>query len=174
MRDIASMRAIPWIFAWTQSRSALPAWLGVGAAIAAATAEGQLPALQQMYEVWPFFRSTIDLIEMILTKADMRIQRVYEEALCSGPRTRAVGETLRAAYAESVAGVLAITRHRFLSEANPQLRRLIDARAPFINCINLAQVEVLRRLRKDGTNAALRDCLLISINGIAAGMRNTG
>jgi phosphoenolpyruvate carboxylase len=64
VRDIASMRAIPWIFAWTQSRSALPAWLGVGAALAAVIADGQLPALQEMYDSWPFFRSTIDLIEV--------------------------------------------------------------------------------------------------------------
>lgn len=104
----------------------------------------------------------------------MRVQRVYEEALCSGPDTRAVGEQLRGAYAESVRTVLAITRHHFLSEANPQLRRLIDARAPYINVINLAQVEVLRRLRGDEGNVALRDALLISINGIAAGMRNSG
>ena len=137
VRDIASMRAIPWIFAWTQSRSALPAWLGVGAALADAIADGQLPTLQAMYDEWPFFRSTIDLVEMILTKADMRVQRVYEEALCSGPDTRAVGEELRAAYAESVETVLAITRHRFLSESNPQLRRLIDARSPFM-CVAFA------------------------------------
>jgi phosphoenolpyruvate carboxylase len=174
VRDIASMRAIPWIFAWTQSRSALPAWLGVGAALAAVIKDGQLGMLQEMYANWPFFRSTIDLIEMVLGKSDMRIQRMYEDVLCTGAHTRAVGDTLRGAYAESVAGVLAITRHRFLSEDSPQLRRLIDARAPHINVINMAQIEVLRRLRQDGTNAALRDCLLISINGIAAGMRNTG
>ena len=174
VRDIASMRAIPWIFAWTQSRSALPAWLGVGAALAKAIADGHLGALQEMYDEWPFFRSTLDLVEMILTKADMRIQRCYEDALCTGPATAAVGDALRSAYDESVRTVLAVTRHRALSEASPQLRRLIDARAPFINVINYAQVEILRRLRQDGTNQALRDALLISINGIAAGMRNTG
>jgi len=174
VRDIASMRAIPWIFAWTQSRSALPAWLGVGAALTDAIQGGHLATLQQMYDEWPFFRSTVDLIEMILTKADMRVQRVYEDALCSGADTRAVGEQLRVQYAESVDGVLAVTRHRFLSEANTQLRRLIDARAPHINVLNYSQVEILRRLREDGSNAALRDALLISINGVAAGMRNTG
>jgi len=196
VRDIASMRAIPWVFSWALSRSALPAWLGVGAALADAIADGQLSVLQEMYDSWPFFKSTVDLIEMVLTKADMRVQKVYEDALCSGPATRAVGQQLRQAYAETVAGVLAITRHRFLSESSPQLRRLIDARAPFINVINFAQarwlclrfffwpvrshtrcamqVETLRRLRQDGANAELRNALLISINGIAAGMRNTG
>jgi phosphoenolpyruvate carboxylase len=148
--------------------------LGVGAALADAIADGQLRTLQEMYDSWPFFKSTVDLIEMVLTKADMRVQKVYEDALCSGPDTRAVGQQLREAYAQCVAAVLAVTRHRFLSESSPQLRRLIDARAPFINVINFAQVETLRRLRQDGSNADLRNALLISINGIAAGMRNTG
>jgi len=168
------MRAIPWIFAWTQSRSVLPAWLGVGQALNALIKEGHLPLIIDMYENWPFFRSTIDLIEMILSKADMRIQRSYEDKLCSGPDTREVGSTLRAAFSETVATVLAITRHGILSEANPTLRRLIEARAPHINILNLVQAEVLHRLRQDGTNAQLRDALLVSINGIAAGMRNTG
>ena len=174
VRDIASMRAIPWVFSWALSRSALPAWLGVGAALADAIADGQLSVLQEMYDSWPFFKSTVDLIEMVLTKADMRVQKVYEDALCSGDATRAVGQQLREAYSECVGAVLAVTRHRFLSESSPQLRRLIDARAPFINVINFAQVETLRRLRQDGANAELRNALLISINGIAAGMRNTG
>jgi phosphoenolpyruvate carboxylase len=172
--DIASMRAIPWIFAWTQSRSVLPAWLGVGAALTQAINEGGLEVLRDMYDNWPFFKSTIDLIEMILSKADMRIQRVYEDKLCSAPETRAVGEDLRVAFAETVSAVLCITRHGILSESNPTLRRLIDARAPHINILNLVQAEVLRRLREDGSNAPLRDALLVSINGIAAGMRNTG
>ena len=174
VRDIASMRAIPWVFSWALSRSALPAWLGVGAALADAIAGGQLAVLQEMYDSWPFFKSTVDLIEMVLTKADMRVQKVYEDALCSSDEIRAVGEQLRVAYRECVAAVLAVTRHKVLSESSPQLRRLIDARAPYINVINFAQVETLRRLRQDGANAELRNALLISINGIAAGMRNTG
>jgi len=173
-RDIASMRAIPWLFAWTQSRSVLPAWLGVGAALASAIRGGKLTLLRDMYERWPFFQSTLDLVEMVLTKADMRIQGVYEDKLCSCDATRAVGAFLREAYAEAVHSVLAVTGHSGLSEASPLLRRLIDARSPYVCVINLAQAEVLRRLRADDGNTELRDSLLISINGIAAGMRNTG
>lgn len=174
VRDIASLRAIPWIFAWTQSRSVLPAWLGMGAALSAAIEGGELTTLHDMYEHWPFFRSTIDLVDMILSKADMRIQRAYEDKLCSGPDTLGMGAQLRESFQQAVDSVLAVAGHKSLSEANPQLRRLIDARAPHISCINLAQAEVLRRLRQDANNAALRDALLVSINGIAAGMRNTG
>ena len=174
VKSIASLRAIPWLFAWTQSRSVLPAWLGVGAALAAAIRDGQLTLLRDMYERWPFFQSTLDLIEMVLTKADMRIQGVYEDKLCSCDATRAVGAFLRQAYAEAVTSVLAVTGHTSLSEASPMLRKLIDARSPYLCVINLAQAEVLKRLRADDTNAELRDCLLVSINGIAAGMRNTG
>ena len=174
VKSIASLRAIPWLFAWTQSRSVLPAWLGVGAALAAAIRDGQLTLLRDMYERWPFFQSTLDLIEMVLTKADMRIQGVYEDKLCSCDATRAVGAFLRQAYGEAVTSVLAVTGHTSLSEASPMLRKLIDARSPYLCVINLAQAEVLKRLRADDTNAELRDCLLVSINGIAAGMRNTG
>ena len=174
VRDIASMRAIPWIFAWTQSRSVLPAWLGVGEGLNSVISAGQLPVLREMYDTWPFFRSTLDLVEMILSKVDMRIQKSYEDKLCLCDETRAVGQTLREAYSKTCTAVLLVTRHAFLSEANPMLRRLIDARAPHINVLNLVQAEVLARLRAQPLSTPLRDALLVSINGIAAGMRNTG
>ncbi|GAB4814136.1 hypothetical protein N2152v2_001182 [Parachlorella kessleri] len=171
---VNTLRAIPWIFAWTQTRLVLPAWLGVADALMSAVREGKKATLRDMYEHWPFFQSVIDLIEMVLAKADMRIAAIYDEALVTDPQEKALGEALRRKYIETVSAVLAVTGHTWLSDNNPTLRRLIAMRNPHMDPINVLQVEILRRLRKEPTNSMLRDALLLTINGIAAGMRNTG
>lgn len=158
----------------TQSRLALPAWLGVADAIRDAIAQGRLADLQAMYADWPFFTSTIDLIAMILAKADMRIATLYDEVLVESPEQKALGAQLRTKYHETVDAVLKVTGHHRLCENTPTLRRLIEMRAPYVDPINMMQVEILNRLRQDPGNERLRDALMISINGIAAGMRNTG
>ena len=228
---VETLRAIPWIFAWcgparlrrgacagviatasnsmsldrrTQNRLILPAWLGFSAALRQAFAEGHKEELQQMYREWPFFKSTVDLVEMVLAKADMRICKLYEDVLVHDPSERALvrglqahmtgahhqpaltgsdpsppapfpqGDKLRRDYTEAVSCILQVTGHGCLLDNNRTLRKLIQTRAPYIDPINILQVEILRRLRTDPENQRLRDALLISINGIAAGMRNTG
>ncbi|RLN22486.1 phosphoenolpyruvate carboxylase 4 [Panicum miliaceum] len=170
---ISSLRAIPWVFAWTQTRLVLPAWLGVGAGLQDALDRGHGGELRAMYAEWPFFQSTLDLIEMVTAKADAPMAAHYEEMLVARER-RAVGGELRRELARTERCVLAVSGHSKLTAHNRSLRRLIESRLAYLNPINMLQVEVLRRLRRDDDNRRLRDALLITINGIAAGMRNTG
>jgi len=172
--DVSNLRAIPWIFAWTQTRMVLPAWLGVADGIAAALADGHGPVLHDMYEHWPFFQSVVDLLEMVLSKADMRVASLYDAHLVEDPAERGLGEALRRRYIDTVNAVMSITGHSRLSDNNPTLRHLIAMRSPHVDPLNIMQVEILARLRKEPANQRLRDALLLTINGIAAGMRNTG
>ena len=170
---VASLRAIPWVFAWTQTRLMLPAWFGIGEAVAEAVAEGGRDELRAMYREWPFFRSTMDLVEMVLAKASPEISAYYDARLV--PTTlRALGEALRANLQRTIDATLQVTGHARLLEENPVLRRSIDVRNPYVDPINLVQVEVLARLRADDDDPALLDAFLVTVNGVAAGMRNTG
>ncbi|KAG7978953.1 hypothetical protein I3843_05G105900 [Carya illinoinensis] len=170
---IGHLRAIPWVFAWTQTRFVLPAWLGVGAGLQGVCEKGHTDDLKAMYKEWPFFQSTIDLIEMILGKADIPIAKHYDEVLVSKSRQE-LGSKLRKELLTAEKNVLVVSGHEKLSENNRSLRRLIESRLPYLNPMNMLQVEILKRLRCDDDNHKLRDALLITINGIAAGMRNTG
>ncbi|KAG7598289.1 Phosphoenolpyruvate carboxylase [Arabidopsis suecica] len=170
---IGHLRAIPWVFAWTQTRFVLPAWLGVGAGLKGVCEKGHTDDLQAMYKEWPFFQSTIDLIEMVLAKADIPIAKHYDEELVSENR-RGIGSELRKELLTTEKYVLVISGHEKLSENNRSLKKLIESRLPYLNPMNMLQVEILKRLRRDDDNNKLRDALLITINGIAAGMRNTG
>ena len=171
---LTALRAIPWVFAWTQTRLMLPAWLGVGDALNEAAEAGALAELRDMYAAWPFFRSTLDLVEMVLAKASPGISARYDERLVPA-ELRPVGEDLRARLARAVAALFAVTGHRELLEDNPVLRRSVDVRNPYVDPINLVQVEILSRLREArGEPGLLREALLVTVNGIAAGMRNTG
>ncbi|XP_024196603.1 phosphoenolpyruvate carboxylase 4 isoform X2 [Rosa chinensis] len=170
---IGHLRAIPWVFAWTQTRFVLPAWLGVGPGLRGVCEKGHTEDLKAMYKEWPFFQSTIDLIEMVLGKADVPISKHYDEVLVSNSR-RHLGDELRMELVATEKLVLVVSGHEKLSANNRILRRLIESRLAYLNPMNLLQVEVLKRLRSDDDNKQLRDALLITINGIAAGMRNTG
>uniref|UniRef100_A0A2P2ILM3 phosphoenolpyruvate carboxylase n=1 Tax=Rhizophora mucronata TaxID=61149 RepID=A0A2P2ILM3_RHIMU len=170
---IGHLRAIPWLFAWTQTRFVLPAWLGVGAGLKGVCEQGHTEDLKAMYKEWPFFQSTIDLIEMILGKCDTPIAKHYDEVLVS-PSRQELGAELRRELLTADKFVLVVSGHEKLSQNNRSLRRLIESRLPYLNPMNMLQVEILKRLRSDDDNNKLRDALLITINGIAAGMRNTG
>ncbi|CAA6673107.1 unnamed protein product [Spirodela intermedia] len=165
---------IPWIFAWTQTRLVLPAWLGVGAGLRSACEKGHREELMAMYREWPFFQSTVDLIEMVLGKADVPIAEHYDRVLVKEQRRRQLGAALRKEFKATEEYVMVVSGHERLLENNRSLRKLIEGRLPYLNPMNMLQVEILRRLRMDEENNKLRDALLISINGIAAGMRNTG
>ncbi|KAM7276353.1 hypothetical protein ACFE04_018219 [Oxalis oulophora] len=170
---IGHLRAIPWIFAWTQTRFVLPAWLGVGAGLKGVCEKGHTEDLQAMYKEWPFFQSTVDLIEMVLAKADVSIAKRYDDVLVSESR-RGIGAELRGELLATGKYVKVVSGHEKLSENNRSLKRLIDSRLPYLNPMNMLQIEILKKLRRDDDNIKLRDALLITINGIASGMRNTG
>ncbi|KAL3831107.1 hypothetical protein ACJIZ3_019909 [Penstemon smallii] len=171
--SIGNLRAIPWVFAWTQTRFVVPAWLGVGAGLKGICEKGHTQDLRAMYKDWPFFQSMIDLIEMVLGKADIPIAKHYDEVLVSESR-RELGVELRRELLTAEKFVLIVTGHEKLSDNNRSLQKLIESRLPYLNPMNMLQVEILKRLRRDDDNNKLRDALLITINGIAAGMRNTG
>ncbi|MDQ3486210.1 MAG: phosphoenolpyruvate carboxylase [Acidobacteriota bacterium] len=172
--SVRSLRAIPWQFAWTQTRLLLGAWLGVEAALSAAIARGERDELRRMYREWPHFQSAMQLIEMVLAKADARIAAEYDRRLVPD-HLQPLGQQLRTRLASAIRCVLDVTGHTELLETNPVIRRSIDVRNPYVDPINLVQVELLRRVRADNTAAGpTRDALMITINGIAAGMRNAG
>ena len=170
---VETLRAIPWVFAWTQTRLLLPSWLGVGEALEQARGGGAEGELAQMYAGWPFFRATLDLIEMVLAKADGRIAAHYEQALVPAD-LGALGADLRRRLPATARAVLATAGRQGLLDDNPVLRRSIDVRNPYVDPINLVQVELLRRLRAAEGDERLRNAFLMTVNGVAAGMRNTG
>lgn len=170
---VESLRAIPWVFAWTQTRLLLPSWLGVGEALEGACAQSEGDELRRMYREWPFFRTTLDLIAMVLAKADAGIAGHYDRQLVPDD-LRDLGDDLRGRLAHTTRHVLQVTGREQLLDDNPVLRRSIGVRNPYVDPINLVQVELLRRLRRSSTDDRLRHAFLITVNGIAAGMRNTG
>jgi phosphoenolpyruvate carboxylase len=170
---VDSLRAIPWQFAWTQTRLLLPSWLGVDEALDESVMRGDRTLLNTMYERWPFFQSTLDLIEMVLAKADPRIAAEYDRRLVP-PDLQPFGAELRARLARATAAVLAITGHHEPVDATPVLRRSIDVRNPYVDPINLVQIELLSRLREAHDVPELVRAFVVTVNGIAAGLRNTG
>jgi len=170
--SVAGLRAIPWQFAWTQTRLMLGAWLGVEEALDRAVGRGEAPQLAAMYREWPAFQSAIDLIEMVLAKADGRIAAEYDRRLVP-PGLQPLGDDLRARLARAIAAVRAVSGHSDLLEATPVIRRSIDVRNPYVDPLNLVQVELLRRMR-ERPDPRVHTALMVTVNGIAAGMRNTG
>jgi phosphoenolpyruvate carboxylase len=169
---VGGLRAIPWQFAWTQTRLLLASWLGVDEALQSSESDdGAL--LKTMYNEWPFFQSTLDLIEMVLAKADPRIAADYDRRLVPAD-LQPLGENLRARLARATAAVLGVTGHREPADASPVLRRSIDVRNPYVDPINLVQVELVARLRRTPGDPELVRAFIVTVNGIAAGMRNTG
>lgn len=173
---VETLRAIPWVFAWTQTRLLLPTWLGTGEALVAAFERGDREAVRELYRDWPFFRSTVDLIAMVLAKTDVRIAGEYDRRLVPDD-LQLLGADLRRRLDATIGAVLEVTGRRALLDENPVLRRSIDVRNPYVDPINLVQIDLLRRLRDDGDAPRADDvwnAFMVTVNGIAAGMRNTG
>jgi phosphoenolpyruvate carboxylase len=170
--SVTTLRAIPWQFAWTQTRLMLGAWLGVEDAIARAVERGERDRLVEMYQEWPHFQSAVGLIEMVLAKADGRIAAEYDRRLVPA-RLQPIGEALRARLDRAMRAVLDISGHSVLLESTPVIRRSIDVRNPYVDPLNLVQVELLRRVRQQPEPRA-HAALMVTVNGIAAGLRNTG
>jgi phosphoenolpyruvate carboxylase len=180
-KSLADLRAIPWTFAWTQSRHIIPAWFGLGTALEqeAASVERDWSTLQAMYEGWPLFRAIIDNAELALAKADMGISRRYAEFVV-GSEAEPVWSAIRDEYARSRASVLLVTGHHELLGGVPWLQRSIMERNPYVDPLNLIQIELIRRLRSVPEAAPpeqaerLRELIRLTIQGVAAGLRTTG
>ncbi|WP_110687438.1 phosphoenolpyruvate carboxylase [Salinicola aestuarinus] len=173
---IEALRAIPWIFAWTQTRLMLPAWLGSDEAFAKALVEpGGLERLREMHAEWPFFATYLDMLEMLLAKADARIAADYEKRLVDSPELERLGASLRERLAELERVVLEILDQQALLETMPLIRQAIAVRNPYIDPLHALQAELLQRHREnDDISSELSRALMVTMAGIAAGLRNTG
>jgi len=182
---IESLRAIPWTFAWTQTRVHLSAWLGCGEALNTPEPEKQ-KRLRDMYDNWPWFRETIDLISMVLSKSDMSINANYDEQLVDKtPELMGLGEEIRKRLQDTRSGVLKVTGCEDVTAGFSLLTSSMKTRASFVDPINCIQAEVMKRYRKLSKKEklsdkekeqleVLTDSLRVCISGIAQGMRNSG
>ena len=176
--SLESLRAIPWVFAWTQSRALIPAWYGMGTALAeyAQRSEGSWQQLNGMYRQWSFFRGTVDNAELALSKVDMEIVQAYGQLMQEGAEGEGIGNKIAAEYECTCSALLQMTeRDRLLADV-AWLQRSLEERDPYVDPLNLIQVELLRRARacEDDEVEELSDLLRQSIQSIAAGMRTTG
>ena len=175
----ASLRAIPWVFSWMQSRVVLPGWYGIGKALETfASSEENINLLHEMYDEWDFFRGIIENAQMSLGKADMGIAKLYAELVKEGDiRERVYGE-IKAGYDRSCRWILHITRQHSLLANQPVLQHSIRVRNPYVDPLNFIQIDLLRRYRAlDPESEAaeqLLEAIFLTINGIAAGLKNTG
>jgi phosphoenolpyruvate carboxylase len=166
--ELEALRAIPWVFAWTQTRCIVPAWLGAGAGLEAAPVD----ELRVLYAGWPFFRALVENLEMSLAKSSMGIAERYLELVDDAALAERVFGSLRDEHDRARAAVLEIVEARELLDRHQVLQQSIRLRNPYVDPMNAIQVELLKR-RRAGDEAALRP-LLRSIAGIAAALRNTG
>ena len=169
---VESLRAIPWIFAWTQTRLLLPAWLGSGQALTAACEQGKQQQLRELIERWPFFNAYIGMLEMVLAKAEPAIARFYEQRLVD-PELRALGSRLRKQLRQVQALIPQLKQNQQLLQDNEVIRQSIQVRNPYIDPLHYLQAELLRRDRNQPTRV-VEQALMVTMTGIAAGMRNTG
>ncbi|WP_290522672.1 phosphoenolpyruvate carboxylase [Alcanivorax sp.] len=173
---ISSLRAIPWVFAWTQIRLMLPAWLGTGGALEEALADSdQAATVRDMADNWPFFQGVVDMLEMVLAKADLNVASWYEQRLAGDDADLlALGEVLRDKLTACVAALRGLTGREDLLENNPVMRWSIRVRDPYTDPLHLLQAELMARLRGHDGDETLESALMVTIAGIAAGLRNTG
>ncbi|MCC5827430.1 phosphoenolpyruvate carboxylase [Alkalimonas sp.] len=172
---VESLRAIPWIFAWSQNRLMLPAWLGAGNALQQVLDRGEQAVLAEMQQAWPFFATRLSMLEMVFLKADAEISAYYDQRLVPA-ELHALGKQLRQQLAHDQQLLLSLTRHRELMENESWIRESIMLRNTYVDPLHLLQVELLHRQRHqtDTLSPQIQRALMVTIAGIAAGMRNSG
>ncbi len=177
-RRIEHLRAIPWVFSWAQCRLMLPGWFGFGAAFKAWIAEHQgtgLAFLQDMYREWGFFRMLLSNMEMVLAKSNIGIASRYAELVPDKVVRDKIFEAIKAEWADSITALLAITKQSELLQDNPALDRSLRMRVPYLDPLNHVQVELLKLHRAaDSEDESILRAVQITINGISAGLRNSG
>ncbi|WP_252730452.1 phosphoenolpyruvate carboxylase [Colwellia sp. E2M01] len=169
---IESLRAIPWIFAWAQNRLVVPAWLGLGSAINTAYQDNEA-LIQEMVKQWPYFRSRISLTEMVYLKADKDMSALYDESLVEDS-LKVMGEELRAQLVQDKATILGILGQKEALENDPWNFNSFELRRPYLAPLHLLQIEALKRLRAQPEHPENEQVLMVTMSGIATGMRNTG
>jgi phosphoenolpyruvate carboxylase len=173
--NLDDLRAIPWGFGWIQSRLLLPAWFGVGRAFELFAVDTQrLALLRIMMQRFPLFFDLVRNVEMALAKVDLPLARLYAELVDDAPLRERVWALITTEFARTRRMLLAVTGQQELLETNPDLARSLRLRAPYIDPLNLVQIELLRRRRRGETGPELDYALAATINGIANGLRNTG
>jgi phosphoenolpyruvate carboxylase len=178
---VESLRAIPWNFAWTQTRLNLPTWLGVGDAIRSVLDSDKAQLLREMYRDWGSFRMIIDLVEMVLAKSEPEIAKHYDTVLVKDPKAMELGMEVRSNHIQTEQAILDLTQHKVLGGNNPLLLRMLQVRNPYVDCLNVLQAETLNRIRVSRVqdedqpdDKILKDALMTTIKGVANGMGNTG
>ncbi|MBI1834928.1 MAG: phosphoenolpyruvate carboxylase, partial [Burkholderiales bacterium] len=174
---IEDLRAIPWVFSWSQCRLMLPGWFGFGSAVQAylsANPENGLATLQAMFKEWSFFSTVLSNMEMVLAKSDIGIASRYAQLVKDADLRHRIFPRLEAEHALTISVLKQISgRDEFLSD-NPLLKRSIVNRFPYLSPLNHVQVELLKRYRQGDEDERVRRGIHLSINGIAAGLRNSG
>lgn len=177
---IESLRAIPWIFAWAQTRMVLPSWLGVMKAVESVISEGSEAVVKDMIDNWPFFNSRLSMLDMVFKKAEPHISAAYDARLVPD-NLKHFGEGLRAELKESIASILRILDHTDMMEDDPHGKLSMEIRGGYLEPLHYLQIELLDRIRKEGSSsysdndtATLEMAMMVTITGIAIGLRNTG
>jgi len=174
---IEDLRAIPWVFSWAQCRLMLPGWYGFGTAVEAwldAQPNGGMTILQGMYREWPFFQMLLSNMDMVLAKSDIAIASRYAELVSDTALRHRVFSRLRAEWQSTVDALLRIIEQASLLESNPLLARSIRNRFPYLDPLNHMQIELLKRYRAGDPNEDVVTGIHLTINGLAAGLRNSG
>lgn len=176
---IESLRAIPWVFAWTQIRLMLPAWLGTGTALHQMIHDDQKPLLDEMLSQWPYFQTLVDMLEMVLSKSDSHVALYYESHLTEDENLKVLGEELRQRLKKAVQTLLALKGESKLLSSNDVLDQSMKVRKPYLLPLHLLQAELMKRRRhylatQQTEHSPIDHALMVSITGIAAGLRNTG